>query len=78
MKIIKFPGPQKVSGRTDTDPCHRLSVGPVSFTCTNCNEKATIHFNNMVFRTLEFYCLSCGSLHRIANPAFSLSNTKTK
>ncbi len=70
MKVIHFPGDGHPAG-TDPDPNHRLSIGPVTFTCTSCGEGATADFRNMVFRTLEFYCLSCGSPFRITNPAFS-------
>ncbi len=70
MKLIRFPGGTKqVTGSTDPDPNLKLAVGPVSFTCTSCDESATVHFHNMVFRSLEFYCLSCGSPPTGLDPA---------
>jgi predicted RNA-binding Zn-ribbon protein involved in translation (DUF1610 family) len=74
MKLIPFPGaPVRVAADTTLDPNLKLSVGPVAFTCTNCGEQTTVEFHKMVFRSMEFYCLGCGSLYRITNPAFSRS-----
>jgi hypothetical protein len=75
--IIKFPGPKKVFGEPDHNPHHKLSVGPVSFTCTSCYEISHVDFKGMVFRTMEFYCMSCGNPYRVSNPAFTIA-TKTK
>jgi transcription elongation factor Elf1 len=71
MKIIRFPGGHPLPARTNADPSMRLSIGPVTFTCTSCGEETSADFRNMVFRSLEFYCLACGSPFRITNPAFS-------
>lgn len=77
MTIIRFPGgDRKLPAKTDPDPSLRLAVGPVGFTCTSCGESASAEFHNMVFRSLEFYCLSCGSPFRITNPAFSGTRSK--
>jgi predicted RNA-binding Zn-ribbon protein involved in translation (DUF1610 family) len=76
MKIIRFPGHTKLDVSTSTDPKLRLSVGPVSFTCTSCGEETSANFHNMVFRTLEFYCLACGSPFRLTNPAFGTCSKK--
>jgi hypothetical protein len=80
MTIIRFPGsPSRLpSGDTDPDPNHHLSIGPVSFTCTSCGQNTSADFHNMVFRSLEFYCLSCGHAFRLTNPAFTFQTKKQK
>jgi len=71
MTIIRFPGgAQRLPANTDDDPNLRLSVGPVRFTCTSCGDETVAEFRNMVFRSLEFYCLTCGTPFKIRNPAF--------
>lgn len=77
MKLIRIPGgASEVGGTTNPDPNVRLSLGPVTFTCTACGEKTSADFHHMLFRSLEFYCLSCGSPYRIVNPAFSVQRIK--
>lgn len=77
MTIIRFPGgAQQLPATTNPDPNLRLSVGPVAFTCTSCGETTRADFCNMVFRSLEFYCLTCGSPFRVVNPAFGLRSKK--
>lgn len=72
MKIIHFPGgAPHVDATINSDPNLRLAVGPMAFSCTICGETTSANFTNMVFRSLEFYCLSCGSPHRVTNPAFA-------
>lgn len=71
MTIIRFPGgANQLPAATSLDPNLRLSVGPVTFTCTCCGATTRAEFHSMVFRTLEFYCIGCGSPFRITNPAF--------
>lgn len=71
MKLIQFPGtPIRVSAETSLDPNQKLAVGPVAFTCASCGEQTHADFKGMVFRTMEFFCLGCGSLYRLTNPAF--------
>lgn len=77
--IIKFPlGAQKARGRGNRPNVSALSsingqlyLGPWEFTCQKCGAKTKFESTNMVFRTVEFYCASCGTLHRVTNPAFS-------
>jgi hypothetical protein len=76
MRIYRFPGPADMATESILDPNQRLAVGPVSFTCTACNVTNTADFSNMVFRSLDFYCLNCGSPFRMVNPAFSGSRFK--
>lgn len=54
-----------------------MNIGPWDFTCTKCSNKTQFECKNMIFRVMDFYCSSCGSLHRVTNPAFS-SSTKIK
>jgi hypothetical protein len=72
MKLIHFTSGITINGSTDPDPNLKLSLGKVNFTCTSCNDKATVNFDNMLFRSLEFYCLSCGTPFKIVNPAFNI------
>lgn len=76
MKIVRFPGSTNLPTNAVLDPNRRLSIGPVAFTCTACGEINTANFTNMVFRSLEFYCLGCGSPFRIVNPAFGGCRSK--
>lgn len=77
MTIIRFPGgAQQLPTRTSADPNLRLALGPLAFTCTSCGETTQADFRNMVFRTLEFYCLSCGAPFRVVNPAFDAARKK--
>ena len=79
MKLIQFPGaPIPVAANTTLDPNTKLAVGPVAFTCTSCGEQTGIEFHQMVFRTVECYCLGCGSLFRLTNPAFAGPRTTSK
>jgi len=72
MTIIRFPGgaPQ-LPTCTSPDPNLRLALGEVVFTCTSCGQTTQADFRNMVFRSLEFYCLTCGAPFRVVNPAFN-------
>ena len=77
MKLIRIPGgASEVNGTTTTDPSARLALTPVTFTCTSCGEVAVADFTHMVFRSLEFYCLSCGTPYRVTNPAFGHQRVK--
>lgn len=54
-----------------------MNLGPWNFTCTKCGSKTHFDSKGMIFRVLDFYCSSCGVLHRVTNPAFS-NNHKMK
>lgn len=77
--IIKFPlGAQKAKGKGNKPNVTTLGtvnshlyLGPWEFTCQRCSTKTKFESTNMVFRTVEFYCASCGTLHRVTNPAFT-------
>ena|ERR1700691_2941251 len=43
------------------------------FTCNQCSKIAHFRCEYIIFRTIDFYCSSCGKLHRVINPAFSVS-----
>lgn len=77
MTIIRFPG-VNVAANADPDPNHRLAVGEASFTCPSCDGTTRVNFHNMIFRSIEFYCASCGSPYRLTNPAFANVVPKTK
>lgn len=74
-KIIRFPNSAaKISsGISNFQPIAKLTVGPLSFHCTNCGEICHADFKNMIFRTIDFYCSSCGNFFKITNPAFVIS-----
>jgi transcription elongation factor Elf1 len=48
-----------------------LYFGPWKFTCPHCGGANTFDCGGMIFRSIDFYCNSCGTLHRVTNPAFS-------
>lgn len=48
-----------------------MNVGPWDYTCSKCNTKSHFDCKGMIFRVMDFYCSSCGALHRVTNPAFS-------
>lgn len=80
--IIQFPGadkPRQERGRKSKDlvvtqPAvthNKLSLGRIDFTCPKCQSKTYIETGALLLRTVDFYCLGCGVLHRLTNPAFS-------
>lgn len=85
MSVIQFPhgaeavkrGKQPAVTPLDT-PHNRLHLGPVAFTCPHCQTRALLTGENMIFRTLDFYCGGCGVLHRMVNPAFGQLPVKDK
>lgn len=71
-KVIKFPNsPVKITGQTTPDPIAKLTVGPLSFHCTNCSEECRADFKKMIFRTIDFYCANCGNFFKVTNPGFT-------
>lgn len=50
---------------------NQLHLGPWSFECTRCDAKIEFNTEGMVFRKIDFYCSSCGSIHSVSNPAFA-------
>jgi predicted RNA-binding Zn-ribbon protein involved in translation (DUF1610 family) len=79
MSVIEFPGgskPPPKKGKpprvtTPDIPHNRLHMGPINFTCPKCANVIILQGENIIFRTMDFYCSSCGVLHRLTNPAFS-------
>jgi transcription elongation factor Elf1 len=84
-EIIHFPNAVQ-SSRGDlalrpavamvTDVNQQMHLGPWNFTCHKCNTKTVFESKNMIFRSVDFYCASCGALHRVTNPAFVAPTTK--
>jgi transcription elongation factor Elf1 len=78
MAVIPFPlavqskRNSRVALRTNQpDVVHnQLHLGPWTFECTRCDAKIAFDTTAMVFRKLDFYCSSCGTLHSVNNPAF--------
>lgn len=56
---------------TVKDPNLKMLIGPWTYTCHKCNTKTTFESQNMIFRSVEFYCASCGAIHKVINPAFA-------
>lgn len=84
-KIIKFPhalqnnvGSVKpvVSIMNTTNGL--MHLGPWEFTCHKCDTKTCFQSENMIFRTVEFYCSTCGALHKVINPAFISMDSHNK
>jgi len=61
---------------TVKDVNSQIHLGPWVFTCQKCNVKTSFESHNMIFRQVEFYCASCGALHRVTNPAFTATPPK--
>ena len=83
--IIHFPNAvQSTRGDMEMRPAvatvkdvnNQLHLGPWVFTCQKCNAKTSFESTNMIFRQVDFYCASCGALHRVTNPAFTVPVTK--
>lgn len=72
MTVIKFPPSEAIAEPTAAKH-EKMYLGAFSFTCP-CGTKGTFEPNNIIFRSLEMYCLSCGTPHKLMNPAFA--NTK--
>lgn len=73
MKVIRFPGAAltpAVPVKKKEMPFHRLLLDSAAFTCSSCGHSSDITTRGMVFRTVEFYCNSCGTFYRLTNPAF--------
>lgn len=84
-KIIHFPNAvQKSRGgkvlQPDVIRCKdvnsQMHLGPWTFTCQKCFAKTSFNSENMIFRSVDFYCASCGALHRVTNPAFTPTSLK--
>jgi len=84
-EIIHFPNAVQASrGDLALQPAvarvkdvnNQMLMGPWKFTCQKCETKTSFESQNMIFRTVEFYCASCGALHRVTNPAFAGSVPK--
>jgi len=78
--IIHFPNAvqssrgdlaMKPAVHTVKEPNNRMHLGPWMFTCQKCDTKTSFESQNMIFRQVEFYCASCGAMHRVTNPAFT-------
>lgn len=78
-EIIHFPNAvQSTRGAMALEPAvatvkhvnDKMLLGPWTFTCHKCNTKTSFESENLIFREITFYCASCGSLHKVSNPAF--------
>lgn len=45
-------------------------IGDVKFTCATCNTSCRFRFDQVIFKTCDFYCSSCGTGYKISNPLF--------
>jgi len=84
-EIIHFPNAVQASrGAMELEPAkvttkegsYPMLVGPWQFTCQKCQTKVSFESQNMVFRSVDFYCAKCGSMHRVVNPAFTATTPK--
>jgi len=71
VKVIKFPrgDERKKSLLKEEAEMSPMYMGPFSFTCP-CGTVGMIQPQNMIFRSMEFYCSKCGTPHKVTNPAF--------
>ena len=73
MNVIKFPKLTDNKPKKTADMLPKLHIGPFSISC-HCGNKSIVEPQNMIFKSLEFYCSKCGHAHIITNPA--LGNKK--
>lgn len=76
MDIINFPGIEHTL-TTTTNPFSKLKIGKISAVCPHCNNQCLLDTKGLIFREIEFYCIECGNLLKLSNPAFS-SETRKK
>ena len=78
MKIIEFPGVKTMTPTKERElQVERIDIGihtplhgPWQFTCVECGHKTGFDTSKMFFKSLEFYCVECGSLYKVTNPVF--------
>jgi hypothetical protein len=71
VKVIKFPrSDERVAVKTESVMHPKLYVGAFSITCP-CGSVSVLEPQNMIFRSMEYYCAQCGAAHKISNPAFA-------
>lgn len=75
MSIVPFP--KAVDTKKDNvfivKKCqdkHDMFLKGFSFTCPSCKNKNEFNSNNMIFKTVEFFCHGCGTKYSVTNPAF--------
>lgn len=79
MKVYEFPKKATATVTPSATPeQHKLHLGPVGFTCPHCNTSSELHFNNMIFKSIEFHCGSCGNFYRLSNPGFAAPTPSSK
>ncbi len=80
MEVIQFPGAKQLTEKVTSSDLDikkvtnvetKLFLGPIAVTCRNCATKTKFSSEQMIFRSLEFYCTTCGTLHKVVNPAFA-------
>ena len=76
-KLIQFPGMtagnikrKKIEPVISRLPDEKLILEPIKFTCVHCHTTSQINLENMIFKSAEFYCSTCGTLYKVSNPAF--------
>jgi hypothetical protein len=80
MKVYEFPAKSGLAATSPpaTPDGSRLHIGPIGFTCPHCSTSSELHFNNMIFKSVEFHCGHCGNFYRLANPGFAIPPKKPK
>lgn len=87
MKVIQFPGAEELHDKVKKTKVvkekphgqnEKLLLNDLTYTCPTCMTKTSFSMENMIFKSLEFYCAHCGTKHRVSNPAFSDKKTSIK
>lgn len=81
MKVIRFPKAAnksilEIKTHNKEISSDRIHLGAFQYTCYNCKEVIYFHPENMIFKKIEFYCSSCGTHHKVSNPAFGPGSKK--
>lgn len=75
-EIIPFPKKRapKVNKHfsvEQVEPTGYIPVKKIDFTCPSCQTQTSFSFNNIIFRTLQFYCSKCGAGWKVTNKLFA-------
>lgn len=71
--IIEFPKGDMLIKSEESAPSIPFSF---RYTC-GCGTVLRVNTENTLFKNMELYCKECGTFHKVTNPVFSESNSKT-
>jgi transcription elongation factor Elf1 len=79
--VVPFPGNRLKPSpkRTDTVRISVENIEPqvlptnskIDFTCPHCHTQSSFKFENMIMKSLQFFCSNCGNGFKVNNPLLS-------